>query len=63
MQQIVSLKVRIQMMKDMADLAALNPQRAKSHLQTSGAGADMRLAMLRDMKLSASEQVPMPPER
>jgi len=44
-------------MSDMAALNELNPARAKSHLQTSGAGADMRLAMLKEMKVSATERV------
>eukprot|EP00656_Telonema_subtile_P057367 TRINITY_DN9413_c0_g1_i1.p1 TRINITY_DN9413_c0_g1~~TRINITY_DN9413_c0_g1_i1.p1 ORF type:complete len:177 (-),score=27.81 TRINITY_DN9413_c0_g1_i1:212-742(-) len=44
-------------MRDMAALAALNPERAKSHLQSSGLAADVRLSMMKDMKLCASEQV------
>eukprot|EP00658_Telonema_sp_P-2_P040194 TRINITY_DN28751_c0_g1_i2.p1 TRINITY_DN28751_c0_g1~~TRINITY_DN28751_c0_g1_i2.p1 ORF type:complete len:151 (+),score=34.28 TRINITY_DN28751_c0_g1_i2:215-667(+) len=45
------------LMRNMAELAALNPQRAKSHLQTSGLGADVRLSMLSEMNLTASDRV------
>jgi len=48
---------RMQMMSDMAALSELNPSRAKSHLQTSGAAGDMRLAMLKEMNLSATERL------